>query len=476
MLNLLFISNNARAELLRGHFQQLLKMRVELVADFDHGLKDVFEKRPVVVCIQEQIAGVTGESVARHIQLLLGSGAPAFILLHEAGSKARPVAGLFEHLIDLSAPFEVVVSALGKALQMQLSEHWEMLYAAPAETMSQEKARQDKVTAAEQLVDDFITESSIFHPERAKPLPGVEQGEPAVFDSLLEHEASGGPPAEPHAAVSPKPEVSAVAATTEPVGKFELSASVPHQAVARSPERQTSKTLSPSRTADKDRTAPAIETPNGAGVTDAVDTPVADLLQVYESQYRRKKLVLRLAILCVLLLIVAAVYLYFVRFSQHSVSARPTIKSQQIVTPNLSGNRPKPVDSAQNKFSSSRLAQQPSSGLPAFIPLTAPDTNFSVKHPGWRRYRSKTRDYRLYLQNEQLVAVQVLAMGAAGIQLAEVQRNLKELAGVDRFTVDRRERKQGVLLEHARIGGHAELLIYRSSTNGPIRAYVYARQ
>ena len=57
MINLLFITNNPRAEQLCGHFQQQLKVRIDLVSDFDHGLKGVFEQRPSVVCIQEQIAG-----------------------------------------------------------------------------------------------------------------------------------------------------------------------------------------------------------------------------------------------------------------------------------------------------------------------------------------------------------------------------------------------------------------------------------
>lgn len=476
MLNLLFISNNARAELLRGHFQQLLKMRVELVADFDHGLKDVFEKRPVVVCIQEQIAGVTGESVARHIQLLLGSGAPAFILLHEAGSKARLLPGLFEHLIDLSASFEVVTSSLGKALQTLLKEHWEMLYAAPVAAVLEANAGRENQAAAEQLVDDFMSESSIFHPERVQPFPGTESGGPAAFESLLEHEVPGGPPAELHAAASSKQEAPAVAETAELAEKLEQPASVPRQTVTNFSERQASKPLPMPRAAVRDRTAPSTEMAKDAGPADAVDIPVADLLQTYETQYRRKKLAIRLAILCVLLLIVAAVSICFVWSPRKTVSVRPSVKSQQVLTPALPDSRPNPADSAQKKFSSSRSVQQPSSGLPAFIPLTAPDANFTVKHPGWKRYRAETRDYRLFFQREQLLAVQVLAIGSSDIPLAEVRRNLKILTGLEQFSIDKRERKQGLLLEHARVGEHAELLVYRSGTNGPIRAYVYARQ
>ena len=89
MLNLLIISNSPKALQIQKFIQPLIKAKIDVVGDFDHGLKDVFEKRPATVIIQEQIAGVTGESVARHIQMLLGASAPTFILLHKGNGKAR---------------------------------------------------------------------------------------------------------------------------------------------------------------------------------------------------------------------------------------------------------------------------------------------------------------------------------------------------------------------------------------------------
>ncbi len=477
MLNLLFISNNARAELLRGHFQHLLKMRVELVADFDHGLKDVFEKRPVVVCIQEQIAGVTGESVARHIQLLLGSGAPAFILLHESGSKARALPGLFDYLVDLSAPFEVVTSSLGKALQMLLSEHWEMLYVAPTEVASETKPLQGEQAAAEQLVDDFIAESSIFHPERAKPLPGAEPGGPSTFSSLLEHEVPGGPPAEPHAAAPSKQATPVVSEGAELAGKLEQPAPEPRPVIPRSSQRQVPKSVSPPHATNRARNVTLPVAAKEAGPAETDNSEVTDLLQVVEAQYRRKKYALRLTVLCLLLVVVAMVCTYFARSFKRPVPAGGQPKPHQLpIRTNSSGGSGTSAKSTQQRLSSSRTVSQPLTGLPAFIPITAPDAGFSAKHPGWKRYCSEKRDYRLFLQNEQLQAMQVLSVGSAGIPLAEVQNNLKVLTGVGQFTVDKREDKQGLVLEHARIGGHAELLVYRSRTNGPIRAFVYARQ
>jgi len=80
MLNLLFISDSPKVEYIKSVLQPVLKVIIDVVADFDHGLKDVFEKRPGTVCIQDQIGGVTGESVARHIQMLLSTSSLTSIM------------------------------------------------------------------------------------------------------------------------------------------------------------------------------------------------------------------------------------------------------------------------------------------------------------------------------------------------------------------------------------------------------------
>ena len=107
---MLFISDNKKIDLVIKKLQPKLKLKINIERDFDCGLNDVFEKRPDVVFIQSQIAGVTGESVARHIQLLLGGTAPKFILVHDGDTKAKPKKGLYEYLIDLSQSEKVVVT------------------------------------------------------------------------------------------------------------------------------------------------------------------------------------------------------------------------------------------------------------------------------------------------------------------------------------------------------------------------------
>lgn len=72
MITVLFIASSARSAQISTHLQAVLDARIEFVDDIDLGLKLVFDKRPQVVCIEDEIAGVSGESVAQHIRLLLG--------------------------------------------------------------------------------------------------------------------------------------------------------------------------------------------------------------------------------------------------------------------------------------------------------------------------------------------------------------------------------------------------------------------
>ncbi|MCE1227638.1 MAG: hypothetical protein LWW87_14330, partial [Geobacteraceae bacterium] len=218
MINLLFISNSPRAELLRVHFQQMLKIRIDVVEDFDHGLKDVFEKRPVAVCIQEQIAGVTGESVARHIQLLLGNGAPSFVLMHEGNAKAKQVPGLFTYLVDLNGPFELICESLLKAMQGLLGDQWEMVYSVPPELEAIRPEPAASSLLADQLVDELIEEGFVVAPpQNSKPVQVAKQAIKTVEGMVVEHDLPGGPVAEPHAAktVSDVPVVSAVSDSLE---------------------------------------------------------------------------------------------------------------------------------------------------------------------------------------------------------------------------------------------------------------------
>jgi flagellar FliL protein len=87
MLHIFIISNDIRIEKLIEFFQPFFKTKIRRASDFDHGLQEVFENRPSVVFIQSTIGSVSGETVARHIKSLLGSGSPRIVFMGEEGAK-----------------------------------------------------------------------------------------------------------------------------------------------------------------------------------------------------------------------------------------------------------------------------------------------------------------------------------------------------------------------------------------------------
>ena len=474
MINLLFISNSPRAELLRVHFQQMLKIRIDVVEDFDHGLKDVFEKRPVVVCIQEQIAGVTGESVARHIQLLLGNGAPSFVLMHEGNAKAKQVPGLFNYLVDLNSPFETICESLLKAMQALLGDQWEMVYSAPPEVESPKPESTVTLPLADQLVDEFIEEGSAVIPQQdVKPVSVANQVIKPVDVMVLERDLPGGPAAEPHAAKA-FPVPSAVSTEAEsleaPVPRDPLMAGKQPPAFLQQPviERPVRPVQQPVASVE-----PTVsEDPKTANDT---SVPVEELLQVFEEKYRSRKRMLRWGIGLLLFLLSGVLLVWIKPWGPFTSRKNAVIKQdlpvrpqqQAVVQPQISVARttPPPVPQA---------AMQKVDTLPSFISQAKADSAFSKKKPGWSRYQSARRDYRLFHADGRLRAVQVIALGGSSISSYELKQVLRDLTGKEEYQPGRQERKEGVWLERATLPGQADLLIYRSSSSGPIKAIVFA--
>lgn len=456
MINLLFISNSPRAELLRVHFQQILKIRIDVVEDFDHGLKDVFEKRPVTVCIQDQIAGVTGESVARHIQLLLGNGAPSFVLMHEGNAKARLLPGLFDHLVDLNAPFDVVCENLRKALQSLLGEQWDMVYSAPAEPEPIQPEPVADPDLADQLVEDFIAETSIFNPRNALPLPTLEPDSTSFSDILIERHLPGGPPAEPDAARTEQPVPPEKPAPVEPPV-------LEHKPLVEPAQQRSVRQIQQVPPAPPEQRDLPVE-------PDDESLPVEELLQAFEEDYRSRKRLVRRVCGAVVFVLLAGLLLFWVKQRGRTPKAPLTAGKQQLPSAQPQQQVVQPAVS-----SAGRPASQQPGALPSFIPVKGRDAVYSSKKPGWSRYQSEQRDYRLFYADGRLKALQVLVIGDGAIAPAELKQILRELAGNDQFHIDRKEQKAGVWLERATLSSQGDLLIYRSKADGPIKAFVFAR-
>lgn len=529
MLNLLFISDNPKVEYVKGVLQPVLKVIIDVVTDFDHGLKDVFEKRPATVCIQDQIGGVTGESVARHIQMLLGTSAPNFILLHTGNGKAKAIKGLYEYLIDLSQSNDAVADELKNTLKLLLGDQWEKIFIPPKLTPASvrlsvavpEESRED----ADKLVDDFLfdLETSGFSvaddqppaasvpdkvnddstgatqfktPLRHDVVPGTVESERAqainddLSELLLMVENKGG-----------RDESSAVASSALYSGagtdviESSKSATValkpPSSDIAESPApTETSSSRPPLekpvafipvekevKSSPADVTLQQIQqTPPAAEFRVSQNTPTTeehipdDLLLEFEDNYRSESPLLRRSITVLLVCFVC------VAGGWYLVKQKPELVvslKQRLMPPEVVKQTPVtvPVETALQKPASSPVPQTViTPPLPAFIPKDGHDKSFALKNPGWERYVGKINEYRIFIASGRIMAVQVLAGKDRPISESLLKSVLQEFTGSTACQITSQSMKAGVHVENGRIQDKGEVVIYRK--NGAVKAFV----
>ncbi|MDD2308998.1 MAG: hypothetical protein PHH91_05390 [Desulfuromonadaceae bacterium] len=444
MLNLLFISDSPRAEYIKSALQPLLKVMIDVVADFDHGLKEVFEKRPATVCIQDQIGGVTGESVARHIQMLLGNSAPTFILLHNGDGKARAIKGVYEHLIDLSQPNEIVTDNIKTTLKLLLGNKWERIYipneltpvsvsllvAAPAG--SREDAFGTVESDRAQAINDDLAELLLMEKDRserdkafvAPPSTAGDGGGSVSIDSPKSAATTPGKK-ETRSILAPVPVPPA-----SPAAKFRINHDI------RPDEEQLSE----------------------------------NLLLGFEENYRSESLLFRRTV------VIAIICAFCAAGGWYLVKQKPQLISslkQRLDSP--AGPRqaavPTPVAAPVQKLVPPSLPQPlKTPPLPAFIPKDGHDSSYAVKKPGWERYVGARNEFRVFSVSGRIQALQVLAVKDASISDSWLRSVLQEFAGSKEYQITSRSTKAGVRVESGKIGNKGEIMIYRK--NGEVKAFV----
>lgn len=525
MLNLLFISSNPKAEYIKSVLQPLLKVIIDVVPDFDHGLKDVFEKRPATVCIQDQISGVTGESVARHIQMLLGTGAPNFILLHEGNAKAKPIKGLFEFSIDLGQPDEKLAEEIQNTLKSLLGDQWDKIYIPPKPSRASiraavlpEETRED----AEKLVDDFLSDleaGEFSFAEDVKPEQAVLTAEPEAMptkstadelaDLLLQqaHETvmvSAAPAATVQAVAEQTEaadlEVPAVPATDEnqrspQAGKPRQRRQAKTAAAPAPPEVSavagetvaTSSTPEPvppggakpairqkpvePQVQDAQQQAPvALSDFRIAAADDPGDEPFSEeFLLSLESGYTSRPSPWKGAVVSVAVLAaVVAGSAWYVKGYKPELWQRAISLVSPAKEKTAHPAAPQPGNVTQGSKAPAPVpagmpaAAAAPAALPAFVPASGRDSSYATQKPGWERYVGSDAEFRLYRSEGKLKAVQVIAAKDHVIDKAKIAAILKELTGNAEYRVSSEETRSGLRLRHGMVGERAELLMYMS--------------
>lgn len=517
MLNLLFISNSPKAHLLKRVLQPILRVIIDVVPDFDHGLKDVFEKRPATVCIQDQIAGVTGESVARHIQMLLGAGAPNFILMHDGNSKVKPVTGLFEHVIDLSRTDSDLSMVFQDTLKAMLGEQWLKVYIPP---MQEAEPVAFSVSAPSQIdetlgvfLQDLETKTFIPEDSRANldTVPGMLPQEAIIHNSVDEmldlllaqaskEDCAVSAPADTAAVHEnqSKPQLKAAVndmksnVIKEPVVDNHKCHVTPLQKTPLGTGMLNSVSTAAHKVAESDSKAPLLvpasevvvpktvrqksRTTTEPDVTitptapakfkiyrdgDSAEEPIPeDLLRAFEKNYRSKTKYMKGGLLTLSVLVaVSGAGWYFLK--QKNQFLGPS--KQQIQSPVQPKANPSPV-------AVKPLSPNVATVLPAFIPLEGHDGSYAAKNAGWERYVANKYEVRVFKNGVAIKAVQVMSAKGSSLSEAFLKSVLKDLTGSSDYQVNSRETKSGVLVVRGKILEKADIIIYQK--NSSLRAFV----
>jgi hypothetical protein len=471
---LLFISDNAKLDSIKNTLQPNLKLRINIERDFDCGLNDVFRKHPALVFIQEQIDSVTGESVARHIQLLLGSGAPSFILMHDGNSGAKPIKGLYEHLIDLSQPEAKLQTEIQETVKLLLGPQWQKIYIPPkmvicscpddflsdvfprsfAETtttdpidalgvqyISPDEPFEIISSIEDQLVEILSEEAREEEEKEASPAIECDGMAGKSFSETLAPSVPDEPPLMLSDSLHPEVQV-AVASEDHlvfsdyyaPVGQDSstvIEPAVPVPAISVVSEQMQSSPISPADFRDESEKISVAET-------------TVDNQWVFEGEQSLKtsnwKWYRTFELLFVLCLLLGGWYLIKQKPQPSQSGAKESIATKQ---PDPAVQQPKPTK------------------LPTFIPLEGHDPSFTASNPGWERYAGAEVEFRTFRSDRKLKAVQLLAAKGHNISASMLKTVLIDLTGDGEYRVTSRERKLGFEVQHAEVNGKAELLIYR---------------
>lgn len=469
MISILFISDDARAAELLALLQPHCRVRMRLSADFDEGLKEVFDNRPAAVFIQNSISGISGETVARHIKTLLRGDAPRIVLAHRANLTLQGGKKWFDDTFDFALPEQELLTAFKKQVVAIAPEQWqESVVPDESAPAAAAPAGMGEDPAPPPAAFDFFD----WEPTPPVAVPPAAAAAPAqpIFE----------PPA-PAAVPAPAP-----SAVEEPAAAVATTSCVPDVAVAPPPEPTVQPAIPPAellmapvaeRAAESFEPGPTAAAPLPhpapgplADAPDAVPEPPVEWIAIpspesgvgMPRQGSRLSLWLPLALLGVAA--IAGGALLFLR-TPASRTASPAGKSSTVAT----APAPAPVKAVQPATPAAAPVRR--TGLPSFVPASGRDPGFAKANPGWERYLGKTMEFRLFREHGALRAVQVIGRHGRAIPEAFVATISGELAGSAIRTGVARQRQSGYLIERGRVGAKGEIAVYRKKS-GAIRGVV----
>lgn len=427
MVNILFIENDPRIDLLIDRLRLAVKGPIDAATDFDQGLREVFEKRPAIIFLQSEISGVSSLAVASHIKSLLREGSPhIFLLKDNLPGKVYAGRDFFDDLIDISAGteelFNDVVAHLKAFKQIQWRE--------------------------EETPQPLPSEESLFIPVHEElELPSLGEGD--TFGGVMEASyADVEPEAPPFPFVSsPATPVSAPAESVPEEKGLPIASET--DLVQPIPE-SVQKSAPPAEVV-----LPRVEREKQwVDSANAVEIPPFD--QVFSLRKETKQSSSRLLIVGLITAAVLAGGAYF-----FFIPAMTAEKSAGVSTKTSSSAVSPASDSAPQVQGPLQIALPP-----AFVSAQPVPPDKSMK-PGWEKRTGEGFSLLLFREEGKLKAIQFISVMPGGFSPEQVDAALS-MAGGGAVTWERQGEKDKVIVDYALLASKAEVLRYtRVGTSGP---------
>ncbi|PKN13253.1 MAG: hypothetical protein CVU69_02840 [Deltaproteobacteria bacterium HGW-Deltaproteobacteria-4] len=135
-----------------------------------------------------------------------------------------------------------------------------------------------------------------------------------------------------------------------------------------------------------------------------------------------------------------------------------------VVKESTQSNTPAPVAVAPLAQDISSTQRPKTDVLPSFIPLAGHDQAFALQNPGWERYVGTGSEFRVFLSNGKIKAVQMLATNGHVISESRLKTILIELTGTDEYSISSHEQQFGFQVSRATVTPKSDLLIYRKES------------
>jgi hypothetical protein len=375
------------------------------------------------VFIQDDIDGVSGTTVARHIKTLLREQSPRMVLL-TGNDASRAVAGSwFDDIMLLSGSEQSISDAFKRHLDATDGLIWR------GDISGDGVSGEDSPISEEfpGVLDNSEQIAPEPFPTEFPPVPDLEMSQPPVEIPPPDPEVS-----QPSTVVTPADPEKKRAALNEAREKL-LSPGTLITAPGRVQETPPAQVSPPRYRPVAPPSVPVSEEPVWDDLVPRGE-PVngrslqGSLLWIYGAGF----------------VVAVAIALFF--YSRSLVRHTPVVSTAS-------------PDTQQPATNSSPAGMK----LPSFVTSGSIDREYGAAHPGWERYVSITgsMEYLVFREGGAIKALQMIALKEAVIDEPFMRTALRELLGSDTYRVTGSSVKNGFVVESGTAAGRAELLVYR---------------